>query len=248
MAGDPKISIITICKNAESVVERTLASIVNQTYDPLEYIVVDGASTDRTLEIVQTFKHRIAMLISEPDNGIYDAMNKGVAASTGEYLLFVNAGDYLIDHRVITTAVNELRHQPHVDVLSGHLVIYDPISGSATLWRASKRTRLSMYMGSLPHPATFFKNSAFEKNGMYDTSYKIAGDYEWFVRGFEQNHLSFATLNAFISVFINDGLSTSSTWQRVQDQEKERFRQQYYSSGDRFWLNMGVFLRKNKLL
>ncbi len=250
MPDKPKISIVTICKNAQNSIERTVRSVVSQTYPELEYIVVDGASTDKTLERVRLYRDHIAKLISEPDDGIYDAMNKGVRAAGGDYLAFINAGDYLFEPHVVENVVQTIQQSglQDFDVLSADLLVYDPVHSTGSIWAASKRTRLSMYVGSLPHPSTFHKKSAFEKNGLFDTSFKIAGDYEWFVRAFEKNHLSFARINMLAAVFINDGVSTSPKWQMLQDEEKERFRRQYYTKRQRFWLNIGVFLRKNKLI
>ncbi len=247
---EPKISIVTICKNAQHSIERTLTSVVSQTYANIEYIIVDGASTDRTLELIYNYREQITKIISEPDDGIYDGMNKGVRAASGDYIVFINAGDYLIEANVIKSVVQTIQSKAlqNIDILYANLLVYDPVRGQGSIWAASKRTRLSMYMGSLPHPSTFFSRTAFEKNGLYDTSFKIAGDYEWFVRAFEKNKLSFTHLDVLTAVFINDGVSTHQKWQSLQDEEKERFRQYYYSKADRFWLNMGVFLRKNKVL
>ncbi len=246
----PTFSIVTVCKHAASVIERTLLSVLQQSRPFIEYIVVDGQSTDGTLDVIHAHKNGIAKVISEADEGIYDAMNKGVNAATNDFILFLNAGDYLIHPAAIENVAAKIRRDglQKVDVLHANLLLYNPSDGSGRLWTSPKQSRLSLYCGSLPHPSTFSSKQAFQKNGLFDKSFRVAGDYEWFVRGFVKNGLSFQHLDVLTTVFLNDGVSTSREWENVQKEEIERLRHMHFSFTERLWLNIGRFLRKNKLL
>lgn len=116
----PRISIVTVTYNAGSVVEKTLRSVAEQNYDNLEYIVVDGASKDDTLEVVGRYRDRVDILISEPDRGLYDAMNKGAAAATGEWLLYLNADDVFVDPQVVADVATFIETHPEAEVVYGN--------------------------------------------------------------------------------------------------------------------------------
>ena len=115
-----KISIVTICYNVENDIEQTILSVINQSYSDLEYIIIDGASKDKTLEIVNRYKDKISKIVSEPDKGIYDAMNKGIKQATGEWVGFINAGDKYVDNNVLSTFVAKV--SSNADVAYGVLV------------------------------------------------------------------------------------------------------------------------------
>lgn len=245
-----KVSVVTVCKNAGHALERTLLSVIQQSYPVLEYVIIDGASEDETPEIISKYKENIKTLISEPDHGLYDAMNKGVAHATGDYLLFLNAGDYLVHSSVIEAIMHNIRRADlaNVDVFCGNVITFEPSNTTAWIGKITKISPLTLYSGSLPHPATLHRRSAFTKNGLYDTDFKIAADYEWFVRGMQKNGLTFAHFNMVVSVFINDGLSTKEKWQDIHEQEKQRLRELHYSKRERIIFKAGHFLRKNKLI
>lgn len=119
-----KVSVITVCRNAENVIEKTISSVVEQTYENIEYIIVDGASQDKTLEIVTRYAEKGNIkYITEPDRGIYDAMNKGIRMSTGDYLEFLNAGDALINHNVIEKVVDEIT-KCQADIVYGNILYH----------------------------------------------------------------------------------------------------------------------------
>ncbi|MBN1480231.1 glycosyltransferase [candidate division KSB1 bacterium] len=245
-----RVSVITVCKNAGLVIERTLLSVIQQSYPAMEYIIIDGDSKDESLAIINKYMNNIKTVISEPDRGLYDAMNKGVAQATGDYLLFLNAGDYLLHSSVIALMMHKIRHADlaNVDIICGNVITFEPSNGTAWIGKITKISPLTLYSGSLPHPATLHRRSAFAKNGLYNTDYKIAADYEWFVRGMQKNKLTFAHLGVVVSVFINDGLSTENKWQELHEQEKQRLRECHYSKRERAIFKTGHFLRKNKLI
>jgi len=244
-----RVTIITVCKNAECEIEKTVQSVMEQTYESLEYIIIDGASTDDTLKRLQPY-HNSLQLYSEPDDGIYHAMNKGVNQSGGDYILFVNAGDILLHATVIERVIEAITKQrlEAMDVIYGNVLVTDPTTGTANIWKMPFRNRLTLYSSCLPHPATFHHRRAFEKNGLYDQKYKIAGDYEWFVRGYERNHLKFQHIDVLTTLFYTGGISYQERYRSLHHNEKQQIRLGHYSKRDRFWLNLGVRLKKNKLL
>ena len=244
-----KISIVTVCRNAERVIDRTIKSVLEQEYNPIEHIIIDGASVDKTLETVKRYEQQLSRIVSEPDEGIYDAMNKGVQCAGGDFILFLNAGDFLIHPTAIGNFVRAIedKNLSDIDVISSRLLVYSP-DGRGRIWMPKNATRLSLYHGSLPHPSTLQSKKAFRKNGLFDTTFRIAGDYEWFVRGYAVHGLSFRAINLLTSVFINDGVSVNADYIRLQRKEIERLRTMYFSPRARFWLNIGRFLKKNKLM
>lgn len=245
MSEHIKISIITVCKNELGTIERTIDSVATQTYPYIEHVIIDGQSTDGTLDILKKHNDH-CRIISEPDDGLYDAMNKGVKTATGDFLLFINAGDYLLHDNVIENCVQlfSAASQP-ADVFYGNVVLYNVEKGSGWLWAPKQRSRLGLFKTCLPHPATFFSKQSFEKNGLFDTSFKIAGDYEWFVRGMEKNHIRFFHINALVTLFNEGGLSTHADFRQLHKTEKERIHRQHYSKRDRVLFTIGVFFKKN---
>ncbi len=244
----PTFSIITVCKNAVNTIEKTVHSIINQSYPDIEYVIIDGESSDGTLELIKKYDSHITQVISEKDDGIYDAMNKGVHNMHGDFALFVNADDYLFNDTVISRVANAIKKTPPADVFFGDVIIYHKDTGKASLWNPRERDTLSMYIGAFPHQATFYQKDAFEKNGLFDSSFRIAGDYDWAVRGFVKNKLVFRKIDILISVFAKGGISTQESFQTINRCEKQRVIDTYFSDYDKIRYGVGKFLRKNKLL
>jgi glycosyltransferase involved in cell wall biosynthesis len=175
----PKITIITVVRNGEQYIENTITSVLEQTYNNIEYIIIDGASTDGTVDIIRKYSDKLHYWISEKDTGIYDAMNKGVRASTGDWLLFINADDFLADKNAIQSSVPHLLNTPH-KIAYGDIIYRYPDGTDKKYgveWHDLKKRfrEVAMY---LAHQATFHASSLF-KERLFDTSYKIAGDYDF---------------------------------------------------------------------
>lgn len=120
----PKISVITVCYNAENSIEKTIESVLNQNYSNIEYIIIDGKSTDNTKNILRKYRDKITKIISEPDSGLYDAMNKGLLLATGDYVNFMNAGDIFCDNNVIKDVIE--KYNSSADVIYGNAVVINP--------------------------------------------------------------------------------------------------------------------------
>jgi glycosyltransferase involved in cell wall biosynthesis len=180
-----KVSVITVCRNSETDIEKAIQSVLSQTYPNIEYIVIDGASTDRTPELIQGFGDRITQFVSEPDNGIYQAMNKGIQRATGDWLYFLNSDDYLFDETVIQDLVHFCSENPQYDFVYGdHEARFS--FGKSSFHQPAPPDRALVEFINLGEcfiqPASFFKASLFQQLGLFSETYKIAADYEWFTR------------------------------------------------------------------
>ena len=214
-----KFSIITICYNAAATIERTIRSVVSQTYQDVEYIIVDGASKDDTLTIINRYKDNISKVLSERDKGLYDAMNKGISMATGDYLCFLNAGDCFHAADTLQRMVDTL-HGELPDVIYGETALVDDAGAFLRMRRLSapeKLTWKSFKKGMLVcHQAFFAKRSLVEP---YDLSYRFSADFDWCVRIMKKSsHLH----NTHLTVvdYLSEGLTT----QNHKASLKERFR------------------------
>ena len=176
-----KITVITVCYNAEGHIEQAIKSVLSQTYKNIEYIIVDGKSTDKTLEIVNRYKENISKIISEPDKGIYDAMNKGIKLTEGNIIYFLNADDKLYDEYVFQDIVNEFNSAPDVGVIYGKVNFVNvPTPTPKWLKRDCRIRRKEDLLGrNLCHQSLFAKRDIFNKTGLFNTKYKIFADYDW---------------------------------------------------------------------
>lgn len=201
-----KISIITINWNNAVGLERTIRSVIEQTYFDIEYIVIDGGSTDNSVEVIKKYADRISYWISEKDNGIYNAMNKGVDAANGNYCLFLNSGDKLLtpDSIVNVLKSNDLKE----DIISCDLFTD---KGKLTSFRSApsfKPTDLYMSIyNPIPHPATFIKTSLI-KRYKYNEKSKVAGDWMFFFDSLVINNATYKHIPIPLSLFYLDGISS----------------------------------------
>jgi len=182
-----KISIITISFNSENFISETFKSVKNQSYNQYEYLLIDGGSNDRTLTIAKEQDH-ISKIVSEPDNGIYDAINKGIKNSTGEIIGFLNSDDTFYDE-------NSLKHiadafDKDTDCVFGDLIYTDKNEKVRRVWKGSEFIKRSFLKGWMPaHPTFYCRRSVYEKLGLYNESFKIAGDFELMLRFLEKHNI-----------------------------------------------------------
>ena len=207
-----KVSIITSCFNREATISQAIESVLEQDYPDIEYIVVDGASTDRTLEVVNRYKDRIAKIISEPDKGMYEGINKGIRAATGEVVGLLHSDDFLFAPHTVSRIVEEFERTGadfvygnglYVDANDTGKVIRNWIGGTYSKWKVRH--------GWLPlHPTCYIRRECFSQYGLYDESYKIAADSDLLVRYLYEANLKVAYLDEYIVRMRMGGLSTDS--------------------------------------
>lgn len=210
---DKRISIITINFNNRTGLLKTINSVLNQSYDDFEYIVIDGGSTDGSVDVIKKYSEKISYWVSEKDNGIYHAMNKGVAVAKGDYTLFLNSGDRLYNNDVINNA-NPLSWT--ADIVCGNVIT----DAGKRLSAPIEVTMEYFINGSLPHPSTFIKRSLFGIRP-YNENYKIMGDRDFFMYHLISRNSSYQRLNLDISLFDITGISSTA----IKDNNDESLRQ-----------------------
>lgn len=202
-----KITIITATYNSAATLEQTIASVARQDYPDIEYIIVDGASTDGTLEIVRKYEDKINLKwISEPDNGIYDAFNKGIDMATGEYIQFLGSDDSLCNAHAISCIAEQI--EANTDILSATIVVIDEKSKKQYIqYNHLARNKKEYLGGMIPHPGMFVKTSLGRKY-KFDTSYKILGDYKFFLQCYYDDNVKFKFIDEPVVFFTNSGTSS----------------------------------------
>jgi glycosyltransferase involved in cell wall biosynthesis len=206
-----KISIITVCYNSAATIEDTLYSIANQNYNNIEHVVIDGGSTDGTLEILERHRSKIACLVSEPDAGLYDAMNKGLARVTGDIVAFLNADDFYSAPTVLATVAAHMV-TAELDLLYGDVVFFRPDKPGHVVRRySSKKFTPEMFAyGWMPaHPSLFVRRHLFEAVGDFKADYKIAGDYEFVARVFSKLQPRYKYLPEVLVTMRTGGVSAA---------------------------------------
>ena len=216
----PKFSIITVTYNAASVLEDTIQSVITQTYKNVEYIIVDGDSSDRTLEIANKYKEHIHCIISEPDKGLYDAMNKGIRMATGDYLCFLNAGDELHEDDTLQLMVHSITERDLPDVLYGETAIVDEEGHFLRMRRLSTPEELnwkSFKKGMVVCHQAFFARRALVP--LYDMQYRFSADFDWCIKIMKKSTILHNTHLTLID-YLNEGVTTHNHKASL----KERFR------------------------
>lgn len=232
-----KFSIITVCKDAQNTIENTIQSVISQSYRDFEYIIVDGVSTDKTLEIVEKYRDSITKCISEPDSGLYDAMNKGINVATGDYLFFLNADDRFLDNNVLEKTFIKAKNI-EAELLYGDQSFVDAQTGSVSTRKHNKLNKIYLLKNTPCQPATFYRKDVFSKYGNFNTDFKLVSDHEWFLRAFlqkdcDEKPVSSCYLDFAITAFSAGGLSTSDMHKQKLDEERNRMFAMYFSPFER---------------
>jgi len=209
-----KVSVITVCYNAEKTISRTVKSVISQKYSNVEYIIIDGASTDSTLDILNSYSNSEFKLISEKDNGLYDAINKGISLCTGDIIGLLHSDDIYPNENIISTVVSYFENDHFLEALSSSVEIYRTADfiNPFRIYKANNFRKWQFKIGiQPPHPGFFITKEAFNKVGFYRTQYRISGDFEWLLRAILINKIVVKYV-PFTSVFMLDGGLSSSGW------------------------------------
>ncbi len=201
----PKLSIITVNYNDLNGLKKTVQSVHTQTFQEFEHIIIDGASTDASVEYLKKHKDSFSYWVSEPDKGVYNAMNKGIEQATGEYLLFLNAGDHFINEQSLQRA---LIHLSDKDIIYFNLHV---VEGSRDFIKTYPSCLSFSYFveDTLHHPATFIKKTAFAKAGTYREDFKILSDWKFFIDAICKYQLTYKKVSEVITTFYIGGMSSN---------------------------------------
>lgn len=224
-----KVTIITSCYNREQSIRGCIESVLSQDYPDIEYIVVDGASKDNSLSIINEYKDKISKIISEPDHGMYEAINKGICGATGDVIGLVHSDDFLFSNQTVSHIVRRFE-ETHADFLYGDGLFVNPentdkvvrnwIGGSYRLWKVRH--------GWLPlHPTCYIRRDVMERKGLYNESYKIAADSDFLFRYLLGGELSVTYLKEYIVRMRMGGLSTDSARRKQMWKEDIRMYQSH---------------------
>ena len=223
MIKNPKISIITVSYNSQSTIKHTIDSVSSQTYKNKEYILIDGASQDWTLDILDFKKDEIDNFVSETDDGIYDAMNKGIKAATGDIVGILNSDDFYYNQDVLSK-VAKVFEETNCDCLYGDLIFVNKgdISKIVRYWKSGKFEKNIMKKGwMLPHPTFFVKKKIYQKYGLYNTSLKRAADYEMILRLLHKEKINIEYIPEILIKMRVGGESNASIWNRLKGNNED---------------------------
>lgn len=218
----PTFTVITVTFNAEDTLERTLRSVAAQTYPHIEYLVIDGKSKDNTLKIAERYNHCISRIVSEPDKGLYDAMNKGIRLATGDYLCFLNAGDKLHSAETLQQVADSLKEGRRPDVIYGQTAIVDDDGNFLRMRRLSAPEHLgwkSFRQGMLVCHQSFWPSKTLAQAMPYDMQYRFSADFDWCIRIMKKSALLHHTHLTLVD-YLNEGMTTRNHKASL----KERFR------------------------
>lgn len=213
----PRFSVITVCRNSAATLERALLSVSKQDWPSVEHIVIDGASTDGTAAILNRFKSNLTHVLSEPDQGIYDAMNKGLQLASGDWFCFLNADDQYASSRVLTSVADVVRANKF-DAVFGDVAFFDAndLTRMVRRYRSDRFTPERLAYGWMPaHPALFLAKSVIQRVGFFKPTYRIAGDFDYIARAFYGHNLRYAHMPEVLVHMQTGGASTAGWHSKV---------------------------------
>jgi glycosyltransferase involved in cell wall biosynthesis len=219
-----KISIITVTYNSGAYLEQTILSVLEQSYKNIEYIIVDGGSTDKTISIINTYKDKLSHFVSEKDEGIYHALNKGIALASGDIIGFLHSDDFYVDNLVIGNVVDALKKNK-TDGLYANLYFIDKNDPNKITrkWHSGDYSpNAFMYGWMPPHPTLFLKKEIYMKYGVFNLDFKTSADYELMLRFIHKHQISLTYLDKFIIKMRVGGQSTASVNNRVKANLEDR--------------------------
>ncbi|MFV8339779.1 glycosyltransferase family 2 protein [Flavobacterium sp. LB3P21] len=221
-----KISIITVNYNNLEGLHQTIESVSSQTWQAFEHIIIDGGSTDGSLEYIESKSEQFAYWVSEPDKGVYHAMNKGITKASGEYLLFLNSGDHFFSTKVLEQNHQEINNAAiiyfNLQVVERHKVFIKEYPEILSFSYFVKDT--------LPHPATFIAKAAFEKTNLYKEDFRILSDWKFFLDSICKYSLTYKKINTTLSTFYIGGMSSNPVNRAIKQGEKQQVLQQDYAA------------------
>jgi glycosyltransferase len=220
-----KISIITASYNSAITIHETLKSVSVQNYDNIEHIVIDGGSTDATVDILRNFPNRNMRYVSETDEGIYDALNKGIKMADGDIVGFLHSNDRLLDENVISKIAEEFTSE-FVEAVYGGLLYIDGTGKQKIVrkWAPEKINKNGISFGQMPpHPTLYFRKEVYQRIGLFDTKYKISSDYDFILRYFNNQIGLDVCINEYLYEMKIGGVSNTGIYNQIRKLKEEFF-------------------------
>ncbi len=240
----PLVTIITVVFNGKKYLEQTIQSVINQTYDNIEYIIIDGGSTDGTIDIIRNYEKVIDYWVSEPDKGIYNAMNKGIKLSQGKLIGLINSDDWYLENAVETVVKSYLNNSKSNVIITG--AVYRTDNQGNILFKLNKpasflHQKINRIM-PVNHPATFVDQEVYAEIGLFDEQYKIAGDYNFIYRAYYSKKVDFLFTEACLAYMRLDGLSEKPTSALLRAKENFLVRSHQISLIRNIYIFLHLFL------
>jgi glycosyltransferase involved in cell wall biosynthesis len=233
----PKVSVVIVARNAEYTISKTLESVGNQTYKNIETIVIDGASTDGTCTRIMQFLDKISFYVSEPDAGIYDAMNKGLGHSHGELVYFLGADDYLINRDVIYKVAMAYENQGKPDFMYGNVIVFNSFHNrEERRWGELTIDKIKRCINP-SHQAAFMKRTAIYEKGCFDTIYKISADFDLMAKLYKDNSIKIKYIDMDVAYFGTNGSSSKTNIKQILDSSQILRRHFGVLYGIKFFIN-----------
>lgn len=239
------ISIITVVFNNEDTIREAIESVLGQTYKNIEYIIIDGGSKDSTVNFINKYKDQLGYFVSEKDNGLYDAMNKGIKACTGDVIGILNSDDLYEDLNVIASVMEEFNKDSELDILYGNLVYVKSNDTKKVVRNWKSKTYYKFFFEHAnvpPHPSLFVRSKVYNEIGLFDLRYKLAADYELMLRMFKNHNFKSKYINKLITKMRLGG-ATNQSFSNVVAQNKEIL-QSWKNNG----LNAPIYLMPLRIL
>lgn len=241
------LSIITINWNNAKGLEKTIQSVVSQSFKDFEYVIIDGGSTDGSVDIIKKYSEVFPInWLSEPDKGIYNAMNKGIRKASGEYLHFLNSGDMLYDNNVVAQMSEKIEDYSHPAMLTGRMYKRMPDGSMYKSIISNNYSFLRFYTASINHPSTYIKRELFDRYGLYDESLKIVSDWKWFMQVVALNDVKPIIVNVNVSIFDMTGISVTNNKLRKSERRAvltDTVPQCFLADYDRYYKDISMMNR-----
>jgi glycosyltransferase involved in cell wall biosynthesis len=244
-----KISVITVCKDSSKQIEVAMKSVVDQTYKDLEYIIIDGNSADNTMKVINHYKSDIDLVISEPDKGIYNAMNKALRYVNGDLIYFLNSDDKFFDNNILSDIENEFKKNINADIIYGNVVINT--KNKPKVIKYNRIDKKFFYKNTICHQALFIKKDLFNFIGNYNEDYPIHADVDWLMKAFFKYKVKFHYFDRNICYYSSEGFSSNPIYAEKYKYDRQKISAKYFleakiklgikQSFRNYWLKM----RKN---
>lgn len=221
-----KISVITVCKDNSKLLDKAIKSVLSQTYPNFQYIIIDGKSTDNTMDIIKQYRNKIDVVVSEPDKGIYNAMNKALKYVNGDIVYFLNSDDRLFDNKIFSDIENEFKKNKNAEIIFGNVVINE--NTKQKLLKYNMVDKRFFYKNTICHQALFIKRGLYTLIGGFDERYTIHADVDWLMKAYFRQKSSFYYFDRIICNYNSGGFSSNPIYAEKHKYDRQEISAKYF--------------------